>query len=84
MFSGVETTPESFLVGLIGKEVKSPEDFDSQINSIMEFDMEGNAGRLFKFNNDILAFTISDDGSRLFTIENNPEPALYEYLILKQ
>lgn len=84
MFSGVETTPESFLVGLIGKEVKSPEDFDSQINSIMEFDMEGNEGRLFKFNNDILAFTISDDGSRLFTIENNPEPALYEYLILKQ
>ena len=79
MFSDVEATRESFFVGYIGAKVESPSDLDKQINSILEFDWDGNPLKILKFSNDVVTFSVSKDGKTLYTVENAPDPALFEY-----
>lgn len=79
MFSGVDATDKSFFVGHNGTKVESPEDFQKGMTTILEFDWNGNPLRLLKFENDVVAFSVSSDGNTLYIVENAPDPVLYEY-----
>lgn len=81
MFSGVEVTDKSFFVGYLGVKIETPEDMQKNMTSILEFDLSGNPLRRLNFGNELVAFSISRDGSRLFTVENAPDPTLYEYTL---
>lgn len=79
MFSGVEATSDSFFVGYVGVKVNSPDDISRNARSILEFDWNGNPLRKLDFTNEVVAFSLSDNGKVLYTVENNPDPVLYEY-----
>lgn len=81
--SGVDATSESFFVGYIGVKVTSPEDLDRNIGSILEFDWNGKPLRSYRFANELMAFSVSHDGKILYTVENNPDPIIYQYLLDK-
>ena len=79
MYEGVAVGKESFFVGYNGTEPKTKEDFESGINSLLEFDWEGHPKRRIVFERDVLAFDVDGENGVVYTLENNPDPALYHY-----
>lgn len=79
MFSGVDVTDKSFFVGYVGVKVEKPEDMQKNMTSILEFDLNGNPLRRLEFGNDMVTFSFSSDGKKLYTVENAPDPTLFEY-----
>jgi len=81
MFSGVDAADKSFFVGHVGVKVESPEDMQKNVTSILEFDWNGNPQKRLKLGNEVVAFSVSNDGKKLYTVENAPDPILYEYIL---
>ncbi len=81
MFSGVDVSDKSFYVGHIGVKVSSPDDMQKNVTSILEFDLSGNPLRRLIFGNEVQAFAVTNDGNKLYTVENAPDPILYEYIL---
>lgn len=81
MFYGISAGPDSFYVGYQGVKVEKEEDFAHEINSILEFDWNGNRKRAFKPENEVDIFDIDYKNGILYTIENRPDPTLIKYNI---
>lgn len=81
MFSNVDISDKSFFVGYLGVKVESPEDLNKNMTSVLEFDLNGNPTRRLEFGNELVAFSVSKNGDKLYTVENAPDPTLYEYTL---
>lgn len=79
MFFGACASEDSFAVGFIGVEARTEIDFNRGINSILEFDWEGNPQRRFILPMEATAFDIDYSNNILYTIENLPDPTLVRY-----
>jgi len=79
MFFGACASEDSFAVGFIGVEARTETDFNRGINSILEFDWEGNPQRRFILPMEATAFDIDYSNNILYTIENLPDPTLVRY-----
>ena len=79
MYESVSAGDDSFFVGYNGVEPKTEEDFGSGINSLLEFEWTGKPLRRIFFEKDIVAFDIDFKNKLIYTLENDPEPAIYRY-----
>lgn len=83
MYSQARAFESSFMVGYIGVEVKSDSDMDRNIKYILEFDWDGKPLRKYSFEREIISFDFDEKNGILFTIENNPDPVIMKYEVIK-
>jgi len=79
MFSNASAAEDSFAVGYIGVEAKTDADFERGINSILEFDWNGQPQRRLLLPSEAMTFDIDYTNNILYTVENLPDPTLVRY-----
>lgn len=79
MFFNACASEDCFAVGYIGVEAKTKADFDRGINSILEFDWNGQPQRRLLLPSEATTFDIDYSNNILYTIENRPDPTLVRY-----
>lgn len=81
LYSGVSAGNNSFAVGLVGVRIESESDYDKQTGKLLEFDWNGNPKRAFVPASELSMFDIDFKNGYIYTIENDPDPALFRYKI---
>lgn len=81
LYSGVAGGENSFIVGFVGVQIGSESDHDRYCGKLLEFDWTGKPLKAYLPDKDAMLFDVDYDNGYIYTIENDPDPALYRYKI---
>ena len=83
-FSDVKPGPDSFVVGSILVKVEKEDDFDRNINSILEFDWDGNPLHKYNLAEETTTFDVDFKNGYIYYVVNRPDPIVVRSSIPKQ